>query len=203
MAAHEKWNEDKAALSACRNAVKEYAKQRNIEERKNLELENLLYATISMLSEQDADDVLSQLDKIQRRTERLTGQTLDQTKPLSKQVAELELLLEGAVRKNRVAETLLSEKIVEIDGLKALGKSQKATITEKNEEIEKLKKAMGDFETRAASEERNHYSQKYVVELLYALIGSMIPMLSNQNALDVERKLDEIHRMISFIDFDK
>jgi hypothetical protein len=68
MAAHEKWNEDKAALSACRNAVKEYAKQRNIEERKNLELENLLYATISMLSEQDADDVLSQLDKIQRRT---------------------------------------------------------------------------------------------------------------------------------------
>jgi hypothetical protein len=135
--------------------------------------------------------------------ERLTGQTLDQTKPLSKQVAELELLLEGAVRKNRVAETLLSEKIVEIDGLKALGKSQKATITEKNEEIEKLKKAMGDFETRAASEERNHYSQKYVVELLYALIGSMIPMLSNQNALDVERKLDEIHRMISFIDFDK
>ena len=135
--------------------------------------------------------------------ERLTGQTLDQTKPLSEQVAELELLLEGAVRKNRVAETLLSEKIVEIDGLTALGKSQKATIKEKNEEIEKLKKAMGDFETRAASEERNHYSQKYVVDLLYGLVCQMIPMLSNQNAFDVERKLDEIHRMISFIDEDK
>ena len=135
--------------------------------------------------------------------ERLTGQTLDQTKPLSEQVAELELLLEGAVRKNRVAETLLSEKIVEIDGLTALGKSQKATIKEKNEEIEKLKKAMGDFETRAASEERNHYSQKYVVDLLYGLVCQMIPMLSNQNAFDVERKLDEIQRMISFINEDK
>ena len=135
--------------------------------------------------------------------ERLTGQTLDQTKPLSEQVAELELLLEGAVRKNRVAETLLSEKIVEIDGLTVLGKSQKATIKEKNEEIEKLKKAMGDFETRAASEERNHYSQKYVVDLLYGLVCQMIPMLSNQNAFDVERKLDEIQRMISFINEDK
>ena len=62
---------------------------------------------------------------------------------------------------------------------------------------------MGDFETRAASEERNHYSQQYVVELLYALIGQMIPMLSNQNAFDVERKLDEIHRMTSFINEDK
>ena len=135
--------------------------------------------------------------------ERLTGQTLDQTKPLSEQVAELELLLEGAVKKNRAAETLLSEKIVEIDGLKALGKNQKETIIEQNEEIEKLKKAMGDFETRAASEERNHYSQQYVVDLLYGLIGSVIPMLSNQNAFHVERKLDEIHRMISFINEDK
>ena len=135
--------------------------------------------------------------------ERLTGQTLDQTKPLSEQVAELELLLEGAVRKNRVAENLLTEQTVEINGLKALGKSQKATIIEKNEEIEELKKAMGDFETRAASEERNHYSQKYVVERLYALICQMVPMLSNQNAFDVERKLDEIQRLISFIDSDK
>jgi len=28
-------------------------------------------------------------------------------------------------------------------------------------------------------------------------------MLSNQNAFDVERKLDEIQRLISFIDSDK
>tara|TARA_B100000035_G_scaffold5086_3_gene4544 strand:+ start:3519 stop:3878 length:360 start_codon:yes stop_codon:yes gene_type:complete len=68
-ATREKWNEDKAALSACRNAVKVGATQRARVDNQNLELQNLLYATISMLSEQDADDVLSQLDKIQQRTE--------------------------------------------------------------------------------------------------------------------------------------
>ena len=67
-ATREKWNEDKAALSACRNAVKVGATQRARVDNQNLELQNMLYGVIGMLSEQNAETVLSQLDKLQRAT---------------------------------------------------------------------------------------------------------------------------------------
>ena len=66
---HKEWIEGKDALDSLSRRFERLMLERDNLDDQNMQLQNLLYATISMLSEQDADDVLSQLDKIQRRTE--------------------------------------------------------------------------------------------------------------------------------------
>ena len=65
-AAREKWNEDKNALDSLYRRFERLMLERDNLDGQNMQLQNMLYGVIGMLSEQNAETVLSQLDKLQR-----------------------------------------------------------------------------------------------------------------------------------------
>lgn len=69
-ATREKWNEDKDALNSLSRRFERLMLERDDLDAQNMQLQNMLYGVIGMLSEQNAETVLSQLDKLQRSTKR-------------------------------------------------------------------------------------------------------------------------------------
>ena len=67
-ATREKWNEDKDALDSLSRRFERLMLERDNLDGQNMQLQNMLYGVIGMLSEQNAETVLSQLDKLQRAT---------------------------------------------------------------------------------------------------------------------------------------
>jgi len=65
-ATREKWNEDKNALDSLYRRFERLMLERDNLDGQNMQLQNMLYGVIGMLSEQNAETVLSQLDKLQR-----------------------------------------------------------------------------------------------------------------------------------------
>ena len=65
-ATREKWNEDKDALDHLSLRFERLMLERDNLVDQNMQLQNMLYGIIGMLSEQNAETVLSQLDKLQR-----------------------------------------------------------------------------------------------------------------------------------------
>ena len=65
-ATREKWNEDKGALDSLSRRFERLMLERDKLDDQNMQLQNMLYGVIGMLSEQNAETVLSQLDKLQR-----------------------------------------------------------------------------------------------------------------------------------------
>lgn len=67
-ATREKWNEDKNALDHLSRRFERLMLERDNLVDQNMQLQNMLYGVVGMLSEQNAETVLSQLDKLQRAT---------------------------------------------------------------------------------------------------------------------------------------
>ena len=65
-ATREKWNEDKDTLDHLSRRFERLMLERDNLVDQNMQLQNMLYGVIGMLSEQNAETVLSQLDKLQR-----------------------------------------------------------------------------------------------------------------------------------------
>ena len=62
----ERWNEDKDALDHLSRRFERLMLERDNLVDQNMQLQNMLYGVTGMLSEQNAETVLSQLDKLQR-----------------------------------------------------------------------------------------------------------------------------------------
>lgn len=67
-ATREKWGERKNEVNQLEFLVENLMRQKDNLENENMQLQNMLYGVIGMLSEQNAETVLSQLDKLQRVT---------------------------------------------------------------------------------------------------------------------------------------